>query len=206
MERKESEVRANPRRWPVAVTAVAALAFGPTAHAADPVRAEAEIGGCTVESITGRAEFVEAVSDEGIKQVTVSLRVEGLADGRHAVHIHETGACEPCKAAGGHFDPGPYGEPRPDTSSDKRPAKDVNHPFHMGDLVNVEVRGGVGRMEHVTNRVTLSPGRLSLFDGDGSAIVIHTFEDTYCDEESELAPGCAGGPRDACGVIRPVSG
>jgi Cu-Zn family superoxide dismutase len=33
--------------------------------------------------------------------------VKGLPDGKHAVHIHEVGACEPCAAAGGHHDPGP---------------------------------------------------------------------------------------------------
>jgi len=48
----------------------------------------------------------------------------------------------------------------------------------------------------------LSAGRLSLFDADGSSFIIHTNEDTYCDQESDLEKGCAGGPRDACGVIK----
>jgi Cu/Zn superoxide dismutase len=52
--------------------------------------------------------------------------------------------------------------------------------------------------------VTLSPGRLSVFDADGSAIIVHTQADTYCDEETELKKGCAGGPREACGILRPV--
>jgi Cu-Zn family superoxide dismutase len=74
----------------------------------------------------------------------------------------------------------------------------------MGDLVNIEVKDGVGSMRHTTNRVTLSPGRLSVFDDNGSSIIVHTETDTYCDEESDLKKGCAGGPRDACGVIKLV--
>jgi Cu-Zn family superoxide dismutase len=188
-------------RRPLLLALAAALAAG-VAQGAGPMRAEARISGCTVDAIKGEARFVEEVTDEGIKQVRVTMRVEGLSDGRHAVHIHESAACEPCAAAGGHHDPGPFGETRPDSAGKDKPAKDINHPFHMGDLVNLPVRNGVGRMEHVTNRVTLSPGRLSLFDDDGSAVIIHTYEDTYCDHESELEKGCAGGPRDACGVIR----
>jgi Cu/Zn superoxide dismutase len=72
----------------------------------------------------------------------------------------------------------------------------------MGDLVNLDVKGGVGTLKHTTNRVTLSPGRLSIFDKDGSSIIVHTQADTYCDEETDLKKGCAGGAREACGVIK----
>ena len=66
--------------------------------------------------------------------------------------------------AGGHFDPGPAGNTDPD----------ANHPFHMGDIPNLEVgANGEGKLTGVTTRVTLSPGPLSLFDADGSAIIIH---------------------------------
>jgi Cu/Zn superoxide dismutase len=41
-------------------------------------------------------------------------------------------------------------------------------------------------------------------DEDGSAFIIHTNEDTYCDEESDLKKGCAGGARDACGIIKRI--
>jgi len=170
------------------------------------MKATAEIKGCTDPNISGTATLSEEISAEGIKEVLVELKVEGLADGKHAVHIHETGACEPCGAAKGHHDPGPFGESRPDSAGDEVPATDINHPYHMGDLINIEVKNGSGHMKHTTNRITLSPGRLSIFDEDGSAFIIHTYEDTYCDEEAELKKGCAGGPRDACGIIQPVSG
>ena len=80
----------------------------------------------------------------------------------------------------------------------------------MGDLINIEVRNGIGVMHTTTNRITLSEGRLSIFDegvGDdaGSSFIIHTQPDLYCDQEDELNPGCAGGPRDACGIIEPIN-
>lgn len=176
----------------------------PAVILADGATAVAEIKGCTNAAITGQATLREQVTPEGIKEVKVELTVKGLPDGKHAVHIHEVGSCEPCAAAGGHHDPGPFGEPRPDTASDAIPATDINHPFHMGDLINLEVKNGVGKLQHTTNRVTLSPGKLSVFDADGSSIIVHAQPDTYCDEESELKKGCAGGAREACGILKPA--
>jgi Cu-Zn family superoxide dismutase len=186
--------------------AAAVLALGAAGAQAAGLQAMAEIRGCTDPSIAGSATLTEQVTAEGIKEVVVEMSVTGLADGKHAVHIHETGACEPCAAAKGHHDPGPFGQSRPDSAGDEVPARDINHPYHMGDLINLEVKDGKGAMKHTTNRVTLSPGRLSIFDEDGSAFIIHTQEDTYCDEETDLKKGCAGGPRDACGIIEMVEG
>jgi Cu-Zn family superoxide dismutase len=169
---------------------------------AEGLKAVAEMKGCTSPAISGTATLVEQTTAEGIKQVTVEMTVKGLTDGKHAVHIHEVASCEPCGSAGGHHDPGPFGQSRPDSATDDVPAKDINHPYHMGDLVNLEVKDGVGTMKHTTNRVTLSPGRLSLFDDNGSSFIVHTNPDTYCDEESDLKKGCAGGSRDACGIIQ----
>ena len=183
---------------------LAGLLLVPVLAAADGAKAIAEIKGCTNAAISGTATLEEQVTPEGVKEVTVKMTVKGLPDGKHAVHIHEAGQCEPCATAGGHHDPGPAGQSRPDTASDTTPATDINHPFHMGDLINLEVKNGVGKLRHTTNRVTLSPGRLSVFDTDGSAIVVHAQPDTSCDEESDLTKGCAGGAREACGVLRPA--
>ncbi len=182
-----------------ALVAVPAITFGD-----DAVKAEADIKGCTNSAISGRATLKEQVTAEGIKEVVVRMTVKGLPDGKHAVHVHEVGQCEPCAAAGGHHDPGPAGQSRPDTAMESTPATDINHPFHMGDLINLDVKQGAGTLEHTTNRITLSPGRLSVFDADGSAIVVHTQPDTYCDAESDRKKGCAGGAREACGVLRLV--
>ena len=183
---------------------LASLIALPVIAAADGLAAVADLKGCTNAAITGTARLEEQVTLEGVKEVTVELEVKGLPEGTHAVHIHEVGVCEPCSAAGGHHDPGPAGQSRPDSAMDTVPATDVNHPFHMGDLINLDVKSGVGSLRHTTNRVTLAPGRLSIFDADGSAIIVHTQADTYCDEESDLKKGCAGGAREACGVIRLV--
>ena len=190
----------------LSLSLTAVLAFVATGAQAGAMKAAADIKGCTDPNITGTATLTEQVTPEGIKEVAVEMKLSGLTDGKHAVHIHEVGACEPCGAAKGHHDPGPFGQSRPDSASDEAPANDINHPYHMGDLINLEVKDGIGHMQHTTNRVSLSPGRLSILDEDGSAFIIHTNEDTYCDQESDLKKGCAGGSRDACGIIKSVEG
>jgi len=166
-----------------------AVATG-VAQATRPVTAWAELGSCDGSDISGHALLIERPSTEGIKQVRVVVAVRGLPAGDHAVHIHETGNCSPCSAAGGHFDPGPASLSSPDG----------NHPFHSGDLVNINInRGGNGVMTTNTSRITLSPGPLSIDDADGSAFIIHVDPDTYCPDG--VVAGCAGGARAACGVI-----
>ena len=197
----ETPLKSASTTW-VSLFAAAALSCIPLSAAAAKLTATADIKGCTDASISGRATLTEEMTDEGIKEVIIHFEVAGLSDGKHAVHIHETAACEPCGAARGHHDPGPFGQTRPDSAGDQVPAADINHPYHMGDLINIDVINGKGSMMHTTNRVTLSPGRLTLFDDDGSSFIIHTNEDTYCDQESDLKKGCAGGSRDACGIIK----
>ena len=105
--------------------AAALVCFSLPGHASK-LTATADIKGCTDASISGRATFKEKVTDEGIKEVTIHLKVKGLSDGKHAVHIHESAACEPCGAAKGHHDPGPFGQTRPDSAGDLVPADDAN--------------------------------------------------------------------------------
>lgn len=155
-------------------------------------RAVASLDGCTDDGVSGFALMFERPSDQGVKLVDVTLVVTGIPDGEHGVHIHETASCEPCGSAGGHFDPGPNSNTSPDG----------NHPFHMGDLVNVDVRRGVGVLNVTTSRVTLSDGPLSVFDEDGSAFIVHIDPDTFCPDGP--VAGCAGGGRIACGIIRPA--
>ena len=158
--------------------------------------AEARIHSCTnSDERVGTLTLLERVSDEGIKLVDVELEIFGdsIAPGKHAVHIHETANCTPCSAAKGHFDPGPNSNTSPDG----------NHPFHMGDLPNIEVdEHNRGRLWTTTSRITLSDGPLSIFDEDGSAVIVHVGADTYCPEGEEA--GCAGGARAACGLIKRV--
>ncbi len=109
----------------------------------------------------------------------------------HGLHIHAVGKCDPpaFTTAGGHFDPGPAGNMD----------ADLNHPFHSGDLPNLNVGAdGRGMATTYTTRFNLG-GPLSLFDADGSAIIIHANPDTY--STGTQGQGVAGGPRLACGVI-----
>lgn len=160
--------------------------------------ARATIRACGANQFLGTASLLELASDEGVKEVEVTIRIgqpnNVLSEGRHAVHIHEVGNCaDLCAAAGGHFDPGPNGNSSPDG----------NHPFHMGDLVNIDISSdGRGTLRTTTSRVTVSPGLLSVLDRNGSAIIIHTGVDTYCPNGPVAA--CAGGTRAACGIIRRV--
>jgi Cu-Zn family superoxide dismutase len=159
-----------------------------------PLHAKAIIAG---PGITGEADLYEEF--EG--RVRIKLRIQGTADskltpGRHGIHIHEVGNCEPFAAAKGHFDGNEYGaNPNANISSGLG-----NHPYHLGDLQNLMVDNDrKGSLYTITSRVTLSEGLNTIHDMDGSAFVIHEFEDKYLpDPPTKDAPG---GPRIACGVI-----
>jgi len=135
--------------------------------------------------IVGRATFRE--EPDG---VLVRLEVQGLTPGLHAVHVHAVGKCEgPAFAsAGGHFNP----------AQKKHGFKSPDGP-HAGDLPNMLVaKDGSGRFEALTDAITLRPGPTSVFDSDGSAIVVHAASD-----DDMTDPAGNSGDRVACGVIVP---
>ena len=148
--------------------------------------------------ITGEAKLYQKYDGH----VRIVLKLEGTAEskltpGLHAVHIHETGACEPFTAAKGHFD----GNVDPQVNPEANVTPGLgNHPYHLGDLPNLKVdENRKGSLYTITSRVTLTPGLTTLFDKDGSAFIIHGLEDKYLpDPPTKDAPG---GPRIACGVI-----
>lgn len=158
------------------------------------IRAKAKIEGHG--KLDGEAQFIEYDVD-GFKYVRVIVDVKGdpsvLTPGEHAVHIHEKASCD-CddfKCAGGHFDPGPNGNPDPD----------ANHGYHAGDLPNINVDdSGAGHLEAITTRITLSGGPVSILNQpEGTSIMIHANPDPYTPGES--GSGHSGGPRLGCGVI-----
>jgi len=180
----------------LAVAAAATLAGGasmvtsaqvPVPGTGKNLAASAEIKG---KGITGTAQLTERAQGTGV-QVEITLEVSGLTPGKHGVHLHAVGKCEPdFTAAGGHFDPGPNSNTDPD----------ANHPFHMGDIPNLMVdANGKGQMKVTTTRVTLSDGPLSVFDADGTAIIVHGNEDQGITGAPKS--GVSGGPRVACGVL-----
>jgi superoxide dismutase, Cu-Zn family len=156
-------------------------------QAGQSVAATAEIKG---KGVSGTATLTERTQGTG-KMVEIVLNVKGLSPGKHGVHLHAVGKCEPdFTAAGGHFDPGPASNTDPD----------ANHPFHMGDIPNIEAgANGSGELKAMTTRVTLSDGPLSVFDADGTAIIVHGNEDQGITGAPKS--GVSGGPRVACGVL-----
>ena len=120
--------------------------------------------------------------------VLVRLEVKGLTPGLHAVHVHTVGKCEApgFTSAGGHFNPGgkKHGLKSPDGA-------------HAGDLPNMLIaKDGAGRFEALTDAITLKAGSNSVFDADGSALVIHVGVDDYVTDPTGNA-----GDRAACGLI-----
>jgi len=120
--------------------------------------------------------------------VRIFAQAEGLPPGVHAFHLHQTGQCEgpDFKSAGGHYNPTgvQHGWNNPEG-------------HHAGDLPNVHVQeDGVLAVEYFTDAVTLGEGDTSVYDDDGSAIVMHEGADDY-----QTDPAGAAGARIACGVI-----
>jgi superoxide dismutase, Cu-Zn family len=171
---------------PILATATALLlatAAGVHAQAAPTARAQ------LIDREGNRTGDVRLTQTPG-QGVLLQIEAWGLEPGVAAIHIHETGRCEPpdFESAGGHFNP-------------HERAHGILHRegMHAGDLLNLQVTEG-GRVvtERVAPRVTLREGKPgSLLGGDGTAIVIHVGADDYVSQPT----GDAGG-RAACGVIR----
>lgn len=131
--------------------------------------------------------------------VLVAVEVDGLEPGGHALIIHSVGACTPdFDAAGDHFDPegaGEHGFVHPGWRGSSGGGG------HGGDLPNIYAAAdGSARADFFTEGVTLDAGKEhSLFDSDGSAIIVHEKPDTY-GEDGEADTGS----RIACGVIQPA--
>lgn len=171
--------------------AIVAISFG---FAAD---AKADDGRYVLTNAAG--EVVGSVTlKETEKGVLITVEAAGLDENAvHAVHIHETGKCEPdFNEAGGHFNP----------AEKNHGMLDAKGP-HAGDMPNLHTDAqGKVKQEMLNAMITTAPkdtgdGRHSIKDADGSALIIHDKADDYASQPT----GDAGG-RFACAVLAAPQG
>ena len=122
--------------------------------------------------------------------VLLKGQIKPLPKGEHAFHVHAVGACDPASgfdSAGGHF-----------ALNHKHGFKVEGGP-HPGDIANLQVPEGDSlALESFNPGISLVKGAAtSVFDADGSALVIHVNADDY-----ETQPTGNAGGRLACGVIQ----
>ena len=132
-----------------------------------------------------------ATFSENADGVTVRLLIEGLSPGEHGWHLHAIGLCEPdspepFSSAGEHWNPTAQPHGGPDTDE-----------HHAGDFGNlVASQDGLAEIEITTIDFTLEAGPTSVFDEDGTSIVVHEGTDDLVTQ-----PDGDSGPRYACGVV-----
>ena len=150
---------------------------------------EKDVGATAAAAIMGKdGEALGIVTlTQGPQGVLASADLSGLPPGGHGFHIHAVGSCTPdFSDAGSHVGP-----------------SEESHGFlhstdmHAGDLPNVYANAdGTARADVFTADVTLAADDVrSLFDSDGSAIIIHEKPDVYGEDVG------SAGARIACGVI-----
>lgn len=154
------------------------------------VSASAASGGATHASAVlfnaaGARVGTAVLTEDADGKVHVNIKADGLAEGLHGTHVHNTGSCLPTfSAAGSHHNPA-----------------NVAHGQHAGDLPNLVVNaGGRGTLNTTTERATLTAGPLSVFDLDGASVIIHAGLD-----DGVTDPTGNSGARIACGVLVPWS-
>ena len=144
--------------------------------------AVAELTNTSGQSV-GTARFTQAGN-----VVRILVEAKGLPPGPHGVHVHAVGKCDPpdFNSAGPHFNPTnkQHGALNPQGS-------------HAGDLPNLTIGpDGTGRMETTTEQLSLGSGPSSVWDADGSALVVHANADDF-----KTDPTGNSGARVACGVL-----
>lgn len=153
------------------------------AHAAKPQKAVAKL----IDAAGGPAGTATFTATR--HGTLVELKLTGLNEGAHGVHIHTSGNCDPktrFTSAGPHFSAQP-----------RQHGFNTKGGMHAGDLPNgYASRDGALRAAFLTNAFALGNGKKSIFDKDGASIVVHAKGDDYMSQ-----PAGNSGDRVACGVI-----
>jgi Cu-Zn family superoxide dismutase len=165
------------------VRLVLACAVGlPLAASAAAPKAKASLADAQGKDV-GTATFTPAKGG-----VRIQVQLANLPPGKHGIHVHAVGKCDPpdFKSAGGHFNP-----------AGKKHGLHSKEGAHAGDLPNLTVgKGGKATATFTAKGATLGDGEGSLFGPDGTALVVHADPD---DEKTD--PAGSSGARIACGVI-----
>lgn len=179
---------------------------GPSAGNADST-ADVPTAQATIRDASGASLGTLTLRQVRSTTVAVAVAVTRLPAGFHGFHVHAVGICDPATvdpagapapflSAGGHFNPA-----------------GATHGHHAGDMPPLLViQAGSAAAAVETDGFTLA----SLFDADGSAIIVHAGPDNLANiptryvstttgqpgpDAATLATGDSGG-RTGCGVIR----
>ena len=159
------------------------------------------VAGATLTDSAGRTVATASLWQEAgglvhvdVETVCSSATCSSFAPGNHGIHFHSVGSCVAASSpafssAGGHFNP--LGKQH-GLSNPAGP--------HAGDAPNFTIGAdGRGKASFTTDRITITSGATSLFDADGSSIVIHA----AADDQTSQPAGNSGG-RVACGVVKTI--
>jgi Cu-Zn family superoxide dismutase len=121
-------------------------------------------------------------------RLRISVAAIALPPGEHGLHLHTTGKC----GAPGFSDAGSHFNPAGHQHGSANPAGP-----HLGDMPNLVADASGAGMVTLELDGTAADLEAQLFDGDGTAIVVHANADDY-----RTDPSGNSGARIACGVLR----
>lgn len=152
-------------------------------------------GGAIVDSTGATIGQVELTQEAtGVRVIVRITDEQRIRPGNHGIHFHAVGRCDTpdFTTASSHFNP----------TGKQHGAKNPQG-AHAGDLPNLPLdnttrnQSGAGyTWVTTTSAITLTAGPTSIFDADGTALIIHVDPD---DERTD--PTGNSGGRTACAVI-----
>lgn len=143
----------------------------------------------TIDAKSGSNLSGNAVFTEENGEVTMTAVIDGLAEGMHAIHIHENADCsaEDGSSAGGHWNP----------TFEKHGKWGDSAGYHKGDIGNFKVdANGNGTITMTTDEwcIGCDDETKNII---GKSVVIHDGVDDFTSQ-----PSGAAGTRVGCGTIK----